>query len=130
MKSYRIYINNNSLFIADSIPKQIEKIQQLEVNNFDFLTFHKGLVKGGKKDYILISKTPKLLFKNIKKKLTIIKAAGGLVKNDKGEVIFQKEYFLQPVLEKEFTSLVNTYNMFIKTYYHNHGIQKKKKMNN
>ena len=27
MKSYRIYINNNTLFIADSIPKQIEKIQ-------------------------------------------------------------------------------------------------------
>lgn len=88
MKSYRIYINNNSLFIADSIPKQIEKIQQVEVNNFDFLTFHKSLVKGGKKDYILISKSPKLLFKNIKKKLTIIKAAGGLVKNDKGDYLF------------------------------------------
>lgn len=88
MKSYRIYINNNSLFIADSIPKQIEKIQQLEAADFDFLTFHKSLVKGNKKDYLLISKTPKALFKSIKKKLTIIKAAGGLVKNDKGDYLF------------------------------------------
>lgn len=88
MKIYRIYINKNSLFIADSIPKQIEKIQQLEAKDFDFLKFYKSLVKGTKKDYILISETPKLLFKSIKKKLTIIKAAGGLVKNANGEYLF------------------------------------------
>lgn len=88
MDSYRIYINNNSLLIADSIPKQIEKIQQLESHNFDFLSFHKNLVKGSRKDYILVSKTPKEIFKRIKKKLTIIKAAGGLVKNEKGDYLF------------------------------------------
>lgn len=88
MKSYRIYINKNSLFIADSIPKQIEKIQQLELSDFDFLEFYKTLAKGTKKDYVLISKTPKSLFKDIKKKLTIIKAAGGLVQNEKGEYLF------------------------------------------
>lgn len=88
MKIYRIYINKNSLFIADSIPQQIEKIQQLETQDFDFLTFYKSLVKGTKKDYVLISKTPKALFKSIKKKLTIIKAAGGLVKNTNGDYLF------------------------------------------
>lgn len=88
MKIYRIYINKNSLFIADSIPKEIEKIQQLETQDFDFLKFYKSLVKGTKKDYVLISKTPKTLFKSIKKKLTIIKAAGGLVKNAKGDYLF------------------------------------------
>lgn len=88
MKIYRIYINKNSLFIADSIPKEIEKIQQLETQGFDFLKFYKSLIKGKKKDYVLISKTPKILFKSIKKKLTIIKAAGGLVKNAKGDYLF------------------------------------------
>lgn len=88
MKIYRIYINKSSLIIADDIPQQIGKIQQLETNDFDFLKFYKSLVKGTKKDYILISETPKNLFKSIKKKLTIIKAAGGLVKNAKGDYLF------------------------------------------
>ena len=88
MKSYRIYINKNSLFIADAMPKQIDKIQQLDPKDFDFLKFYKGLVKGSKRDYVLISKTPKAVFKDIKNKLTIIKAAGGLVQNDKGDYLF------------------------------------------
>ncbi len=88
MKSYRIYINNNSLFVADSIPNKIEKIQQLTSTDFDFLKFYKGLVKGSNKDYILITKTPKELFNQIKKKLKLIKAAGGLVQNEQGDYLF------------------------------------------
>jgi hypothetical protein len=87
MKNYRIYINNNTLLITKSLPKQ-EKVHQIDPADFDFHTFHKNLKKGSKKDYALISKTPKLLFKSIKKKLTIIKAAGGLVENSKGEFLF------------------------------------------
>ena len=37
---------------------------------------------------MLFSQNPKELFKSIKKKLTIIKAAGGLVENAKGEFLF------------------------------------------
>ncbi|WP_235969793.1 NUDIX hydrolase [Pedobacter planticolens] len=37
---------------------------------------------------MLITKTPKELLKSIKKKLTLIKAAGGLVENAKGEFLF------------------------------------------
>ncbi|TKC10731.1 NUDIX domain-containing protein [Pedobacter polaris] len=88
MKSYRIYINNNTLFIADSIPKQVEKIQQLETTDFNFLEFYKTLKKGGNKHYALIDRDPKELFKKIKKKLTLIKAAGGLVANSNGDFLF------------------------------------------
>jgi hypothetical protein len=87
-QKYRIYINDNTLFIADSIPKQLEKIQQLDTQNFDFQTFYKNIVKGDKKHYILIDKNPKMLFKAVKKKCTLIKAAGGLVENAKGEFLF------------------------------------------
>ena len=88
MKSYRIYINDNTLFIADSIPVQVEKIQQLPVGDFNFLDFYKSLRKGDNKHYALIDEDPKALFKKIKKKLTLIKAAGGLVLNGNGEFLF------------------------------------------
>lgn len=88
MKSYRIYINDNSLFISDAIPKQVDKIQQLEVSEFDFLTFYKSQKKGNNKHYGLITKQPEQVFKKIKKKLSLIKAAGGLVQNSNGDFLF------------------------------------------
>jgi 8-oxo-dGTP pyrophosphatase MutT (NUDIX family) len=87
-QKYRIYINDNTLFIADRVPKQIAKIQQIETEGFDFLTFYKNLKKGTKKDYVLVHKNPKELFQAIKKKLTIIKAGGGLVANADGDFLF------------------------------------------
>jgi hypothetical protein len=88
MKNYRIYINNNTLLITDVMPKKTEEILQLDVASFDFLTFYKSLKKGSNKDFVLLSKDPKQLFGLIKNKLTIIKAAGGLVENAKGEFLF------------------------------------------
>jgi len=88
MKTYRIYINEHILLIAETAPKQTEKTQQLEGNGFDFIAFYKNLKKGSKKEYVLLSKNPKETFKTIKKKLTIIKAGGGLVVNAKGEFLF------------------------------------------
>ena len=70
------------------MPKKTEEILQLDVASFDFLTFYKSLKKGSNKDFVLLSKDPKQLFGLIKNKLTIIKAAGGLVENAKGEFLF------------------------------------------
>ncbi|MEJ5995503.1 NUDIX domain-containing protein [Pedobacter sp. Du54] len=87
-QKYRIYINDNTLFIGEHPPKQLEKTQPLDTENFDFPTFYKNLVKGAKKNYILEHQSPKMLFKAIKKKCTLIKAGGGLVENAKGEYLF------------------------------------------
>ena len=76
------------MFIGERIPKQLEKTQQLDTENFDFPTFYKNLAKGGKKNYVLVHESPKKLFKAIKKKCSVIKAAGGLVENSKGEYLF------------------------------------------
>lgn len=77
-----------TLSVTESAPTQLDKNQLLNVLDFDFLTFYKGLKKSEKKDYYLESNDPKAVFQSIKKKLTIIKAAGGLVKNAKGEFLF------------------------------------------
>ncbi len=76
------------MFIADTVPRQIDKIQQLDTEYFDFPTFYRNLKLSKQKNYVLISKRPKELFQSIKKKLTIIKAAGGLVENANGEFLF------------------------------------------
>lgn len=88
MKLYRIYINDNTLIIADKIPSHAEDVQQVELDGFEFTTFYKGLAKSAANQYILISEDPKAVLQQIKKSLTIIKASGGLVKNAEDDFLF------------------------------------------
>ncbi len=76
------------MFIADLMPKQVKKIQQIDIQDFDFEIFYKNLARVSGKDYILLDADPKKLFKKIKKSCELIKAAGGLVKNAKGNYLF------------------------------------------
>lgn len=88
MKNYSIYINDNTLFIAASKPEQDKEIEQLDAQGFDFKKFYKHLDLSLEKDYLLLDADPESLFKKIKKSLTLIKAAGGLVKSAKGNYLF------------------------------------------
>lgn len=76
------------MFITHEIPFQVEKLQQIEVEGFGFENFYKNLKNSKKKNYLLLCKDPQKEFKKIKKELTIIKAAGGLVTNAKNEFLF------------------------------------------
>ncbi|PST82649.1 NUDIX hydrolase [Pedobacter yulinensis] len=87
-QKYRIYINDNTLFIADSVPVLADKIQQLDTQGFDFPAFCNGLGKTGKRNYILIGSDPKKIFQRVKKSCELIKAAGGLAESAKGRYLF------------------------------------------
>jgi len=86
--NYRIYINDNTLFISEVLPEQKEKIQQLEFQDFDLQTFYEKLKNGSKKSYLFLTKNPKETFKKLKKNCEIIKAAGGLVESANGNYLF------------------------------------------
>ncbi|MEJ2880009.1 NUDIX hydrolase [Pedobacter sp. GR22-6] len=88
MSNYRIYINDNTLHIRSSFPIDILEIQQLELLNFDFQDFFRDLHKVADQQYLLLTEDPKSVFKKIKKSCELIKAAGGLVKNAKGNYLF------------------------------------------
>ncbi|WP_158795899.1 NUDIX hydrolase [Pedobacter sp. L105] len=88
MKIYRIYLNDNTLMIADKLPEQEETIQVIEENDFNFKAFYDSLGKLSAKQYAMISDDPKAAFKQLKKNFTLIKASGGLVQNAKGEYLF------------------------------------------
>ena len=76
------------MFITHELPAQTEKIQQIEVEGFDFESFYKNIKSSKKKSYLLLTKNPSVVFKKIKKDLKVIKAAGGLVANANGEFLF------------------------------------------
>lgn len=88
MSNYKIYINDNTLHINSAIPENTNEIQQLELLNFDFQDFYKNLHKGSNQHFLLQTDEPKIIFKRIKKFCELIKAAGGLVKNSKGNYLF------------------------------------------
>jgi 8-oxo-dGTP pyrophosphatase MutT (NUDIX family) len=88
VQKYRIYINDNTLFIADVLPELLEKIQVIDIQGFDLLTFYKKLKQGSKKNYIILSNNPKDTFRKIKKGCEVIKAAGGLVQSALGNYLF------------------------------------------
>lgn len=88
MKNYKIYINNNSLYITDTVPEHIENFKQLQLADLNFKAFYKSIKKEDAEHYVIINENPKAVFQSIKKSCLYIKAAGGLVKNDKNQFLF------------------------------------------
>lgn len=88
MNTYTIYINDHTLFISDVVPEHIDGLKQVDVQDFDFLTFYKSLDKSLSGRYLLLDNQPKALFKKLKKKCVLVKAAGGLVSNSAGDYLF------------------------------------------
>ncbi len=76
------------MFLTDITPEQSKEVQLIDLQSFDFPTFYKNLEKGAKKAYVLLCEDPKTEFKKIKKKCTLIKAAGGLVRNANNDYLF------------------------------------------
>ncbi|MEQ7800493.1 NUDIX domain-containing protein [Pedobacter sp. ASV1-7] len=88
MKTFRIYINDITLYITSIIPQLNEEIEQLTVLGFNFQTFYAQLDKVSGKAFVLLTEDPKSLFKSIKSSCELIKAAGGLVESAKGNYLF------------------------------------------
>ena len=88
MKTYRIYINDNTLYITDNVPDHNGDVSRLTAANFSFPSFYKQLSEVSGKCYLLLDPDPKAVFKRIKKSCLIIKAAGGLVTSGKDNYLF------------------------------------------
>jgi 8-oxo-dGTP pyrophosphatase MutT (NUDIX family) len=88
IQNYRIYINDNSLFITQTAPTDVKNIQAVDFQEFDFKTFYKNVRKEAAVHYVIVHENPKVVLKNIKESCQLIKAAGGLVSNAAGEYLF------------------------------------------
>lgn len=87
---YRIYINQAVLIISESVPAASTKAyRQVELEGLDFVHFCKHLIpKDSVSSYLILTNDVDRVFNTLTSSIKIIKAAGGLVKNEKGEYLF------------------------------------------
>ncbi len=86
---YRIYINQKVVLITETVPAQVEKYEQLDQQSFDLKTLY-NIITGNnpKLYYYILCNNAKACLKKIMKSVTVIEAAGGLVKNTKKDYLF------------------------------------------
>jgi ADP-ribose pyrophosphatase YjhB (NUDIX family) len=85
LQMYKVFVNDRPIFLtAEEQPGQL---LLKEVNIFDLT---KKLAKGKLKEAYLFHESEETLLAKFKKLLPVVTAAGGLVKNEKDEVLFIK----------------------------------------
>jgi 8-oxo-dGTP pyrophosphatase MutT (NUDIX family) len=88
-QKYRIYINQKVILITPTVPASAEKYEQLDPQTFDLKNiYNKVMGDNPKLYYYIVSDDPKAFLKKLMKSVTVIKAAGGLVKNDRRHYLF------------------------------------------
>lgn len=89
-QKYNIYINQKSLIITSVPPLAGSEYQLLDVQYFEFDKFYFELSESSHTVFYLISDDPKLILNQIKEKVKVIEAAGGLVKSEENKYLFIK----------------------------------------
>ena len=75
--------------ITETTPEHAEIFQQLDSEGFDLKTFYAKISKRTKyKHFYILCDDAKKYHKKVTASVTLIKAAGGLVKNDQGDFLF------------------------------------------
>lgn len=82
-------MNQSALHIADFEPKNIENYQLIDYEQLDLnKLFKQSKAKAKQLPFLLIHPDSKAVFKKLTGRFKLIKAAGGIVKNGKGEYLF------------------------------------------
>ncbi|PTQ97923.1 8-oxo-dGTP pyrophosphatase MutT (NUDIX family) [Mucilaginibacter yixingensis] len=75
--------------ITETIPDRAEIFQKLDSEGFDLKTFYAKISKRSKhKHFYILCDDAKKYLKKVIASITLIKAAGGLVKNEQGDFLF------------------------------------------
>lgn len=87
---YRIYINRAVVIIAESSAQRPEEgCQKLQLEELNFRQLAQDLLRENRPvKYIIEAGQPDLVLKKLAASVRTIEAAGGLVKNEKGEYLF------------------------------------------
>jgi 8-oxo-dGTP pyrophosphatase MutT (NUDIX family) len=86
---YRIYINQKVVLITETTPAQPEMYEQLDQQSFDLKTLYNKIIGNNPKlYYYILCEDAKAFLKKVMKSVTLIEAAGGLVKNSKKDYLF------------------------------------------
>ena len=87
-QKYRIYINEKVILLTESVPKNTSSYERIDAEVFDLKTVYTWVLKHSSKFFYVLCADPKAFKKQVTKSVTLIEAAGGLVKNENGEHLF------------------------------------------
>ncbi|HEY2582914.1 MAG TPA: NUDIX domain-containing protein [Mucilaginibacter sp.] len=87
-QKYRIYINEKVILLTDSEPKKKESYVNIDVEVFDLKIIYTWVLAHHSKFFYVLCNDAKAFLKTVAKSVTLIEAAGGLVKNENDECLF------------------------------------------
>ncbi|MDB5017099.1 MAG: hydrolase, partial [Mucilaginibacter sp.] len=87
-QKYRIYINEKVVLLTESMPHNIESYEKINAEVFDLKIIYTWILNHKKKLFCVLCKDAKAFLKTVAKNVTLIEAAGGLVKNENGGYLF------------------------------------------
>jgi 8-oxo-dGTP pyrophosphatase MutT (NUDIX family) len=87
-QKYRIYINEKVILLTESAPKKKEIYEKIDAEVFDLKIIYTWIVAHKNKLFYVLCGDARAFLKIVAKSVTLIEAAGGLVKNEKDEYLF------------------------------------------
>jgi len=90
MQNYNIYINEKALIITSVVNNQVSKAQIIDDQHFDLSKFYGEILEKKEDLFYIVSENPSETFANLTKTVTVIEAAGGLVKSPEESFLFIK----------------------------------------
>ncbi|TSJ39163.1 NUDIX domain-containing protein [Mucilaginibacter corticis] len=87
-QKYRIYINQKVILLTESEPIQTANYQKIDSQTFDLKIIYTWILAHKSELFYVLCKDAKAFLKQVKQSVTVIEAAGGLVKNENRDLLF------------------------------------------
>jgi len=87
-QKYRIYINQKVILLTESEPIQTANYQKIDSQTFDLKIIYTWILAHKSDLFYVLCKDAKAFLKQVKQSVTVIEAAGGLVKNENRDLLF------------------------------------------
>ncbi len=87
-QKYRIYINEKVILLTESEPAKAEIYEKLDAETFDLKIIYTWILANPNRLFYIRCIDAKVFLKSVIKNITLIEAAGGLVKNSYGNYLF------------------------------------------
>ena len=87
-QKYRIYINEKVILLTTTLPEAVDRYQQIDSQTFDLKIIYTWILKHKSDLFYVLCTDAKAFLKQVKQSVTLIKAAGGLVKNERKSYLF------------------------------------------
>lgn len=87
-QKYRIYINEKVILLTETEPKLKEDYQKVDAETFDLKIIYTWIAAHKKDYFYVLCSNARVYLKKVIENITLIEAAGGIVKNAEGDYLF------------------------------------------